>query len=129
MQSLLTHEDGRDAGVQAAPHPRNGHHRAAANRPRSGFARADDAALQARAVTENGSSAAPAEVSDASAKLQAIDEVLESVLEQAGRDGRVRKRRFAPADRLSDANDDLQLVLEAVAERTSDGKFHGRRSR
>jgi hypothetical protein len=81
------------------------------------------AALQARAVTENGSSAAPAELSGASTKLQEIDEVLESVLEQAGRDGRVRKRRFAPADRLSDANDDLHLVLEAVAEARATGNF------
>jgi hypothetical protein len=80
-------------------------------------------ALKARAVMENGSNAAPAEVSEATAELQAIDDVLEPVLDQAGRDGRVRKRRFAPADRLSDANDDLKLVLEAVADARATGNF------
>lgn len=80
-------------------------------------------ALRARAVSENRGSAAPAAVSEASATLQAIDAVLESVLDQAGRDGRVKKRRFAPADRLSDANEDLGLVLEAVAEARSTGNF------
>jgi hypothetical protein len=78
--------------------------------------------LQARAV-EMAKGATPAAATAATASLRDIDTALDKALEQAGKQGRVIKRRFAPADRLTDANDDLDLCVLAVAQARATNNF------
>jgi len=80
--------------------------------------------LRAKAVEVSSQSASPQAVTNAEAKLQEIAAALEPALDKAGKQSRVIKRRFAAADRLSDANEDLGQLLQAVgqAKATSDFK-------
>lgn len=79
--------------------------------------------LQAKAITLAPEEATPAAVVKASAALETVQVALEDALEQAGKTGRLVKKRFAPVDRLSDANDDIELTLGAVADARATGNF------
>jgi hypothetical protein len=79
--------------------------------------------LRARAVALTPGAVPPTEVSDASELLSSIEQSLNKGLDHAGRHGRVIKRRIAPADRLSDACEDLNLAVAAVAEARGTGNF------
>lgn len=81
-------------------------------------------ALKARATLLGSSSLAPAVVKEADEKLNQLETSLDKALDQAGKQGRVIKRRLAAADRLGDARDDLELALTAVAEARSTGNFN-----
>lgn len=83
-----------------------------------------DEALRARAVELAPGAVTPDSLQQANASLRKLETALDGALTQAGKHGRVTKKRFAPADRLSDANDDLELSLAAVAEARSTGNFN-----
>lgn len=80
-------------------------------------------ALRARALARGSAVVAPEEVTKAKATLSELESALDKALDQAGKHGRVLKRRLAAADRLGDARDDLQMALTAVAEARSTGTF------
>lgn len=79
--------------------------------------------LKARAVTVDPKVSTPESVKAASESLAKVDIVLDDALSKAGKHGRVTKRRFAPVDRLSDANEDLELCLSAIADARATGSF------
>lgn len=81
--------------------------------------KATDRALQAKAIQVVGGDVSPARIQEAGEILGRLNESMEVALDVAGRQGRVTKRRHAPSERLSDANDDLELALTAVAEAKS----------
>ncbi len=82
-----------------------------------------DEALRARAVELAPGAVTPESLTKANASLRKLETALDGALTQAGKQGRVIKKRFAAADRLSDANEDLELSLAAVAEARSTGNF------
>ncbi len=82
-----------------------------------------DQVLQAKAVDRSAGVATPEAVASARATLNQLDQTLDKGLMQAGKDGRLTKKRFAPADRLADANEDLALTLAAVAEAQATSSF------
>lgn len=79
--------------------------------------------LKARAVELAPEAVAPDVVARAGESLTTVREALNSALEQAGRTGRVVKKKLAAADRLSDANDLIELSVSAVAEARATGAF------
>jgi hypothetical protein len=80
-------------------------------------------ALRAKAVELSPGPATREELAEATASLAKLDTALEGALKQAGKQSRVIRRRFAAADRLSDANEDLLLSVAAVADARSTGTF------
>jgi len=80
-------------------------------------------ALQARAVELAPGAVSAESLTKANASLRKLETALDGALTQAGKQGRVIKKRFAAADRLSDANEDLELSLAAVADARSTGNF------
>ena len=81
-------------------------------------------ALRARALAQNPSSIKPERLADADATLKDLNESVDRGLDRAGKQVRVLKKRLAPVDRLSDAHDDLELALGAVAEARSTKNFN-----
>ncbi len=81
-------------------------------------------ALKARAVLLGSTSVAPEEAQRAAETLAELGSSLDKALDQAGKHGRVIKRRLAAADRLGDARDDLEMAVAAVAEARSTGNFN-----
>jgi hypothetical protein len=79
--------------------------------------------LQAQAIVKAGIATNADELRAASEKLKSIDDSVEKALTQAGKNDRIVKRRFAPVERLSDANEHLELALTAVNEAHSTGNF------
>jgi hypothetical protein len=79
--------------------------------------------LRARSIVTASSAATPSEISGATALISNVDQALVKGLEHAGKQGRVVKRRFAPSDRVSDACDDLDLAIAAVAEARASRNF------
>ena len=79
--------------------------------------------LKARAVELGASTASPEDVSKAADSLRSIDTALDTALTQAGKTGRITKKRYAAADRLSDATEDIELALHAVSEARATGNF------
>ena len=79
--------------------------------------------LRARSIATTPGASSPAEISKAADLLSKIDQSLSKGLDHAGKQARVVKRRFAPADRVSDAGDDLDLAVAAVAEARATGNF------
>lgn len=80
-----------------------------------------DKVLKAKALAAAATKAGPQEVADANAIINAADKALESSLDIAGRDGRLRKRRTAAPERISDANDLLKSTIEEIAKARSQG--------
>ena len=79
--------------------------------------------LQARALIQNPRDVDPETVETASRDLSSAKESLESGLDLAGRDVRLKKRRLAPSDRIADAIDHINLTTDAIAEARSSGDF------
>lgn len=83
-----------------------------------------DRALQAQAVASADSAAAdPGEVTSAADVVSRLRDSVDAALQSAGKSSLLRRRRFAPVDRLSDANEDLSLCLDAVADARATGSF------
>ncbi len=81
------------------------------------------AVLQARAATQPHADVSIMERAAAQQLLTTTQTALDDGLDLAGRQGRVLKRKLAAADRLSDANDALELALEAVGVAKATGNF------
>lgn len=82
-----------------------------------------DQALKARAIDIAPDAATPEVVTLASRQLGDLTEALNRALDKAGRNDRVIKKRLAAADRISDASEDLELALHAVAEARGTNNF------
>ena len=79
--------------------------------------------LQWKAVTispENGSASS---VEEAGTSLGKLNQELEDALGLAGKQVRVKKRQLAPAERISDACDDLELAAAAIADARATSNF------
>lgn len=87
------------------------------------FRKMVDEVLQAKAVERSPGAATHSALTDAMATIGKVNDALETGLAQAGKDGRVTKKRFAPVDRLADANDDLALAVRAIADAQATGSF------
>lgn len=81
-----------------------------------------DSVLQAQAVAQS-PEAPPDAVAKASQSIADIRVVVDKALDQAGRTARVTKKRFLPAERISDAADSVRLAVAAVAEARATGAF------
>jgi hypothetical protein len=79
--------------------------------------------LKARSAAITPTAVTPEGLSAATDSLKTVDAALEKALDQASRVGRVVKKKFAAVDRISDANEDLELAVAAVAEARSTGSF------
>ncbi|MGA7159126.1 MAG: hypothetical protein WBY53_19930 [Acidobacteriaceae bacterium] len=79
--------------------------------------------LQAKSVALNSEAADPGEAGEANRFLVDLNESLVKALDHAGKQVRVQKRRLAAADRLSDACDDIELAVSAVADARATGNF------
>jgi hypothetical protein len=79
--------------------------------------------LRAKAIEKAINTVTPSEVAEAGTALEKARTALDDALEKAGKTGRIIKKRFGSVERLSDANDDLQLCIEAVAEARATGNF------
>ena len=80
--------------------------------------------LQAKSVEQaQGELVVPSDITAATTLLTGLGESLVKALDLAGKQTRVVKRRFAPADRISDACDDLALAASAVADARAASNF------
>jgi hypothetical protein len=79
--------------------------------------------LQAKSVALNSEAVDPGEAGEANRFLVDLNESLVKALDHAGKQVRVQKRRLAAADRLSDACDDIELAVSAVADARATGNF------
>ncbi len=77
-----------------------------------------DRVLQAKALAIAGVPNAQSE-----ATLDGVLDAVESALDASGKNQRLKKKRLAPAERLGDANDDLELCLDAVRGARATGEF------
>jgi hypothetical protein len=79
--------------------------------------------LQAQSIKHAPAVATPAEVTKANTLISTLDVSLLKALDNAGKQVRVQKRRIAAADRVSDACDDLDFAIAAIAEARGTGNF------
>src|SRR3954468_16987708 len=82
-----------------------------------------DRVLKARAVEQAKGDATAAEATKAAKAIEEIDAAVEHGLDKEGRSSRLKKVRYAAADRLTDANDDLVLATEAVTQARSTSNY------
>jgi len=80
-------------------------------------------ALKARSLTSAKVAATPTEIVGAAKTLSDLDESLIRALNHAGKQARVMKRKLAAADRISDACDNIDFAIEAVAGARSTSNF------
>jgi ParB-like chromosome segregation protein Spo0J len=79
--------------------------------------------LKARAVELAPGAVSAESLSKATTSLGDLKSALDGALVQAGKQGRIIKKKFAAADRLSDANEDLELAQAAIADARATGNF------
>lgn len=79
--------------------------------------------LQAKAVELYPTAATPEALAEATRSLTTLDTALDSALDKAGKNSRVTKKRYAAAERISDATEDIELAAAAVSEARSTGNF------
>ena len=84
-----------------------------------------DRVLRAQAIVRSDVSASvgPAALTAAVDIVNSTRDSVDDALTAAGKTSLLRRRRFAPVDRLSDANEDLELCLDAVADARATGNF------
>lgn len=75
--------------------------------------------LRARAVESSPVIATPDDVARAAAVTVSLGDAMKKGLELAGRNANLRRRQLAAADRLSDANDSIELSIDAVVDARS----------
>lgn len=80
-----------------------------------------DMVLKAKAIRAAASKLSSVDVAKANAVWDAADKAVESSLDLAGRDGRLRKRKTAAPEKVSDANDLLKSAIDDVAKARSQG--------
>jgi hypothetical protein len=79
--------------------------------------------LQASALTVAATAVPVGQVTAAQSKLALLADQLDKALDKAEKQNRIVKRKFGPAERLSDATEDLALALEAVAHARATNDF------
>ncbi|GGK78283.1 hypothetical protein Sme01_23110 [Sphaerisporangium melleum] len=82
-----------------------------------------DMVLRATAQTTAAARLTPKESSEANRIISAAENAVESGLTTAGRDIRLRKRKLAAPERLSDVNDLLLLCIDDIVQARSQGLF------
>ena len=75
-----------------------------------------DQLLKAKATVMSGKAVEPAKLASATKLFVAAHESFDKALDQAGRDARLRKRKVAPTERLSDACDDIENCIAELAQ-------------
>ena len=83
-----------------------------------------DSILKAKAIERSPALVAPGDAAHANKTLQKIDEAFDSALDKAGKNSRIKKRRYAAVERLSDAADSLDLATNSVAEARATANFN-----
>lgn len=83
-----------------------------------------DRVLKARVVEEAGESAPSDLAAEAGQKLSEVRVQLFDALAQADIKAKQQKRKAAPVDRLSDANEDLEQTLELIAQARGSQSFN-----
>lgn len=79
-----------------------------------------DAVLQAKAASQPGSAAPPEVAAEAQKEFGRLKKAINHALDDAGRDGRIKKRKQAAPARLADAGRDIeQCVTDLVMSRAS----------
>ena len=79
--------------------------------------------LRARTIASTLGASKPEDSQKANDLLKKTDESLVKGLDHAGKQGRVVKKRFGAVERVSDACDDIELAIGAVADARSTGNF------
>ena len=79
--------------------------------------------LQSKAAMISPENADPSGIEEASSFLSKLNQELEDALGLAGKQVRVKKRQLAPAERISDACDDLELAAAAIADARATSNF------
>jgi hypothetical protein len=79
--------------------------------------------LRAKAIELSPGASTPTEAKEAGDQLREVRDAMERALDRAGRQGRILKKRLAAVDRISDAVDDVDLAIAAVAEARTTGNF------
>ena len=80
--------------------------------------------VRARATEQSPAAASPKAINSAAKQLAEVDDALDAGLDKAGKTNRIVKKRFAAADRVSDANENLELSITAVADARATGNFN-----
>ena len=78
---------------------------------------------QARAVSQAGGQAPVGTVKHANEKLEAAKNAINDALDKAGKNNRIVKKKLGPSERLSDANEDLSLTIDAIAQARTTHNF------
>jgi hypothetical protein len=79
--------------------------------------------LRSRAVQNSDDRATADELQKAGNYLTSVGDELSAALEKAGKDLTYRRRKLAPADRISDACEQLRLALSAIREAEANNSF------
>lgn len=83
-----------------------------------------DEALQAKAVVRSTSEQVNFTTrNQAQARVQDLTDAIDSALDKAGRNARLKQRKVAAAERITDAVEDLDLATRAIAEARAVGQF------
>ena len=82
-----------------------------------------DQVLKARAVAQAAPNLPPEASTSASKAIGEMDVAVDEALEAAGKNARIVKRRYAASERISDANDDLRLAADAIADARAKATF------
>lgn len=83
-----------------------------------------DDALKAKAVANATNGVGEAERARAATRVRELTDAVDSALDKAGRNARLKQRRVAPADRITDAAEDLSLAIQAIAYARAVGQFN-----
>ena len=83
-----------------------------------------DDALKAKAVANATNGVGEAERARAATRVRELTDAVDSALDKAGRNARLKQRRVAPADRITDAAEDLGLAIQAIAYARAAGQFN-----
>lgn len=102
-------------GLGAVPTAENG--------PSEAARAATDAVLRARAISKSSSVVGDDLVKKANETLSSAESLVEQGLDREGRTARLKKRKFAPAERISDATEDIAEATSAVHEARSTNTF------
>src|SRR5206468_1196887 len=82
-----------------------------------------DRVLKARAFEHAKGDATAAEATEAAKAIEEVGTAVEQGLDKEGRSSRLKKVRYAAADRVADANDDVVLATEAVTQARSTSNY------
>jgi hypothetical protein len=80
--------------------------------------------LRAKAVIASSGTDAPNEaVAEASRHVEDMKKAIDGALDKAGKNVRIQRRQVAPGERITDAVEDLDLAVRAIAEARAGARF------